>query len=268
MNRIDVRFAELKRKGEKALVGFVLCGDPYQSVSLELLTAMCNAGLDILELGVPFSDPTADGPVIQRGASRALKNGASLAGAIGMTRALRKRTSVPIILFSYYNPIFVYGSENFYRDAVDAGADGVLVVDLPLEESQELTGCWDKGDEFALIRLVAPTTPPERMKKIAEGASGFLYLISKAGVTGGGGLNADEIRERAAELRAATTLPLCVGFGVTTPADASAMAPLADGVVIGSAFEMTIEKYMDSPDLVKRLEEQVRGYKRAMNESP
>jgi len=184
MNRIDVRFAELKKKKEKALLGFVSAGDPSLSTSLELLTAMCHAGLDLLELGIPFSDPTADGPVIQRASVRALKNGATLAKAIEMTGTLRKRTDIPIILFSYYNPIFAYGIESFYRDSVAAGADGMLVVDLPHEESRELMDGWRGSDEFALIRLVAPTTPPERMKKIAENASGFLYLISKTGVTG------------------------------------------------------------------------------------
>lgn len=267
MNRMDQRFSDLKRKGEKALVGFVLCGDPTPDRSLELLAAMCDAGVDVLELGVPFSDPAADGPVIQRGGARALKGGANLARAIEMTSALRKRTVAPIILFSYYNPIFAYGAEALYRDALAAGADGLLVVDLPFEESRELTDCWSGAEEdFALIRLVAPTTTPERMKTIARESSGFLYLISKAGVTGGGGLDPEEIRSQAATLRSVTELPVCVGFGITTPADAALLCPFVDGVVIGSAFEQTIEDYQDSPDLVRRLEEQVRGFKKAMKE--
>jgi len=264
MNRIRARFSELKEKREKALVGFVSAGDPSPSVSLELLTAMCHAGLDILELGIPFSDPTADGPVIQRASARALKSGATLAGAIEMTRTLRKRTDIPLILFSYYNPIFAYGIDSFFRDAPAAGADGMLVVDLPPEESRELTDCWTGGDEFALIRLVAPTTPTERMKQIAKNASGFLYLISKTGVTGSAGLNIEPVRRRIAGLRALTDLPLCVGFGISNPAEAGALAPHADGVVIGSAFERTIEENLESPDLVQRLGKQVESYKAAM----
>lgn len=269
MNRIDSVFAELKKKDGKALVGFVLAGDPCPSRSLELLAAMCDAGLDVLELGVPFSDPTADGPVIQRGASRALKNGANLARAMEMTAKLRKLTEVPIILFSYYNPIFAYGAGAFHRDALAAGADGVLVVDLPFEESRELTDQWkDREEDFPLIRLVAPTTTPGRMKTIARHSSGFLYLVSRAGVTGTGGLDPEDVRRRAAILRSVTELPVCTGFGISTPADAALLAPYVDGVIIGSAFEQTIEDHLDRPDLVRRLEEQVRDFKKALHMIP
>ncbi len=264
MNRIDVRFADLKKKNRKALVGFVSAGDPSLPASLELVTAMCHAGLDILELGIPFSDPTADGPVIQRASARALKNGATLAKVIEMTGTLRKRTDIPIILFSYYNPIFAYGMGSFYRESVAAGADGMLVVDLPHEESREMTDSWEGGDEFALIRLVAPTTPPPRMKQIAENATGFLYLIAKTGVTGSGGLDVRAVREQVANLRAITDLPICVGFGIAYPAEARALAPFVDGVVIGSAFERTIEENRDGPNLARLLEEQVRNYKEAL----
>ncbi|HSR13913.1 MAG TPA: tryptophan synthase subunit alpha [Thermodesulfobacteriota bacterium] len=264
---MDIRFADLRKKNEKALVAFVSAGDPSIPASLELLTAMCRAGVDILELGVPFSDPAADGPVIQRSSARALKAGATLGKAIEMIRALRKKTDIPIILFSYYNPIFAYGAGSFHRDSVAAGADGALVVDLPPEESGELTDAWGGGDEFALIRLVAPTTPPERMKRIAENASGFLYLISKTGVTGGAGLDIRPVRDKVAELRAATGLPICVGFGIAGPPEARALAPHVDGVVVGSAFERTIEENPDSPNLVQTLEKQVRDYKAAMKTS-
>ena len=263
-NRIPIRFADLKSEGEKALVGFVVAGDPDPSRSLDLLEAMCAAGLDILELGIPFSDPTADGPVIQRGAARALKNGASLTRAIAMTAALRQKTDIPIILFSYYNPIFAYGAAAFYRDALAAGADGVLLVDLPYEESSELTQGWGKDDTFALIRLVAPTTPQARMRKIAEHASGFLYLVSKTGVTGSGGLDTEVVRRHVEELRSVSDLPICVGFGISEPVQARALAPHVDGVVIGSAFEKTIEENLNSPDLAQKLAEQVRNFKAAL----
>ena len=159
MNRIDQKFSDLKQKNEKALVGFLTAGDPDYSRSLEIISAMCDAGLDVLELGVPFSDPTADGPMIQRSSARSLAKGMKMAGVLRMTAELRQHTDIPIVLFSYYNPIHAFGVEAFHREALSAGADGVLVVDLPLEESAEMTSRWP-DDRLRLIRLVAPTTPP------------------------------------------------------------------------------------------------------------
>jgi tryptophan synthase alpha chain len=223
---------------------------------------MCKAGLDILELGVPFSDPTADGPVIQRSSARALKEGVNLSKVIEICRTIRQTTEIPIILFSYYNPILTYGGERFYRDATVAGADGVLIVDLPPEESDELTSCRP-GNGLALIRLVAPTTPAQRMAKIADTASGFLYLISKTGVTGSSGLQSESIGTKIAPLRAVTQLPICVGFGISTPHDVSAVSSVADGVVIGTAFERLIEENLDNPDLASILSDKVREFKAA-----
>jgi len=260
MNRIDKKFNELKQKKEKALVGFVSAGDPTIAESLNIINAMCQAGVDILELGVPFSDPTADGPVIQRSSSRALANGVSLRKVIDITRKIREVTQVPIILFSYYNPIHAYGNKAFYKDAVSAGADGVLVVDLPPEESDEMTDCRGEYD-FALIRLIAPTTPLERMKTVAESASGFLYLVSMTGVTGSAGLNTEKIRKDAEHLRSVTSLPICVGFGVSTAKDVASIASFADGVVIGSAFERLIEENIGHPNIASILAEKVRDFK-------
>jgi len=192
MNRIDTTFTNLKEKGERALVGFVTAGDPDYSTSLDIVKTMCNSGLDVLELGIPFSDPTADGPVIQRSSARSLENGTRLASIMTMTRELREVTDIPIILFSYYNPILAYGPVAFYDEAVAAGADGLLVVDLPPEESKEMTGLWP-GDTLSLIRLVAPTTPRDRMAYVTETAAGFLYLVSKTGVTGSDGLDFAEV---------------------------------------------------------------------------
>lgn len=264
MNRIDKRFAELKRKGEKALVGFVSAGDPTISASLEIIKAMCRAGLDILELGIPFSDPTADGPVIQRASARALSKGMNLRKGLEMTAEIRKTTDIPIVLFSYYNPIFAYGVAPFCRDAVADGADGLLVVDLPPEESGELTDCRSGDDMFPLIRLVAPTTDADRMKKIIDQASGFIYLVSKTGVTGSAGLDVNAVRDHVARLRNHTDIPICVGFGISNPAEAGSLAPYVDGVVIGSAFERAIEENLNRPDLAERLEEEVRKYKAAI----
>jgi len=263
-DRIETCFSELKKRQEKALVGFVCAGDPDYDRSLELVTAMCQAGMDILELGIPFSDPTADGPVIQRAASRALRNGASLTRAIAMVSALRKETQIPIVLFSYYNPVFAYGREGFYRDARSAGADGVLLVDLPYEESGELTADWTADAGFSLIRLIAPTTPAHRMKLIAGNATGFLYLVSKTGVTGSAGLDMASVQDYVRQVRSVTALPLCVGFGVNEPHQAAGLAPFVDGVVVGSAFERTIEENLNSPHLARRLEEQVRSFKAAL----
>ena len=165
MNRINETFDRLKQKNESALVGFVTAGDPKPDVSLRILDAMCRAGVDVLELGVPFSDPTADGPVIQRSSARALESRMSLQRAFEMTRQLRTRFNLPIVLFSYYNPILQYGAAAFYRSATEAGADGVLVVDLPPEESAEFTAHWD-GNDLHLIRLIAPTTPPSEVPTI------------------------------------------------------------------------------------------------------
>jgi len=262
MSRIEQTFNALKEKGEKALVGFVTAGDPNPETSMELIRAMCRAGIDILELGIPFSDPTADGPVIQRSSSRALKAEVSLSTVLEMTGALRKETDVPIILFSYYNPIHAFGTEKFYTEAKSVGADGVLVVDLPPEESEEMTGCWN-GGAFCLIRLIAPTTPKPRMKMIAGEAGGFLYMVSKTGVTGSAGLDVSQAQANIEILQEVTSLPICVGFGVSTAADVSALAAVADGVVIGSAFEKLIEDNLDNPDIVSLMEENVRKFKAA-----
>ena len=262
MNRIENTFQELQQKGQKALVGFVTAGDPSYLASLDLITAMCGAGVDILELGMPFSDPTADGPVIQKASARALTAGMSVKKVLEMVRQLRETVTVPIVLFGYYNPILSYGPENFYEDALGAGADGVLIVDLPPEESRELTERWP-GNALHLIRLIAPTTPAERMGTIADSASGFVYLVSKTGVTGSDGLDTSTVGQKMDTLRALTQLPICVGFGIKTAQDVAAVAAIADGVVIGTAFEQLIEENLDRPDLPQIMAERVAQYKQA-----
>ena len=262
MSRIKQTFSALKEKGEKALVGFVTAGDPNPELSMELIRAMCRGGVDILELGIPFSDPTADGPVIQQSSSRALSAGVSLNTVLEMTGELRKETEVPIILFSYYNPIHAFGTDRFYGEAKEAGADGVLVVDLPPEESDEMTGCWN-GGTFCLIRLIAPTTPKPRMQMIARDAGGFLYMVSKTGVTGSSGLEVSQARENIEVVKQITPLPVCVGFGVSTADDVAALAAVADGVVIGSAFEKLIEANLENPSIVSMMEELVNVFKAA-----
>lgn len=260
MNRIQNKFKELKTKKQKALIGFVTAGDPDFSKSLELIIAMCQSGLDILELGVAFSDPTADGPVIQRSSARAIAKGINLAKVFKMIKKIRQYTDIPIVLFSYYNPIFAYGIKKFYVDAKVAGADGTLVVDLPLEESEEMTCVWEDNN-FSLIRLIAPVTPEKRMQKIAKTGSGFLYLISRTGITGKKGLNTKLINENVKKLRIICDLPICVGFGISTPDDVAKVASIADGVVIGSAFEKLIEDNIDNPHLFDIMAKKVKEYK-------
>ena len=262
MNRIEKTFSDLKQKNEKALVGFVTAGDPSPDMSMKIILGMCRSGLDILELGIPFSDPTADGPVIQRSSERSLENGTSLTSVLEMTRSIRAETHIPIILFSYYNPIFNYGPKRFYRDAIAAGADGVLVVDLPPEESDELTS-EGGGQAFSLIRLVAPTTPQDRMALIAGTGEGFLYLVSKTGVTGSHGLDLKDIAEKVARLRETTQLPICVGFGISTPEHVAGIAAVADGVVVGSVFEKLIEENINASGLADILSTFVKTLKAA-----
>jgi tryptophan synthase alpha chain len=262
MHRIEETFKRLKQQKEVALVGFVTAGDPDIPTSERIITGMCKSGLDILELGIPFSDPTADGPVIQRSSARALAAGVTTVKVLEMTCRLRRQTTVPIVLFSYYNPIHAYGVAKFYQDAGDAGADGVLVVDLPPEESDEMTS-QQKDTNLPLIRLVAPTTPVKRMRYIAASARGFLYMVSKTGVTGSHGLDTRPLKAHMRQLQSCTRLPVCVGFGISSTEDIAAVAALADGVVIGSAFERMIEENLEAADLDRLIAERVKICKAA-----
>ncbi len=263
MNRLDKTFKELALKKEKALVGFVTAGDPSAERSMEIIKAMDLAGLDVLELGVPFSDPTADGPVIQRASQRALAEGMTLEGVITMTAELRKSSEIPVVIFSYYNPLLAYGLERFFVDAVAAGVDGVLVVDLPPEESNEMTDLWS-GDALHLIRLIAPTTSAQRVARISSSAGGFVYMITRTGVTGGGTLDGIEIGDHVRDVRAACSMPVCLGFGISTPAQAAELAPVADGIVVGSAFEQIIEDNLDAEDLPQLIAGKVAALKAAI----
>lgn len=263
MNRIDKTFETLAAEKRKALVGFVTAGDPTPPQSLTIVEAMLDAGLDVLELGVPFSDPSADGPVIQRASQRALAKGVTLKRVLAMTAQLRTKYDVPIVVFSYYNPLLAYGLDAFYTDAVAAGVDGVLVVDLPPEESEELTGAWS-GDALHLIRLVAPTTAAERVAAISKVAGGFIYMITRTGVTGGGSHDAIEIEDHIRDVRDACPFPVCLGFGISTPDQAAKLAPMADGVVVGSAFERIIEEGREDPDVAQAVAARVAALKAAI----
>ena len=245
MKRIDKRFAQLKGKGEKALVAYLTAGFPDLETTRDLIPALDAAGVDVLELGVPFSDPTADGPAIQRASQTALRNGTTLARILSLVENLRPSTEMPIVLFSYYNPILAYGNHRFARKAAAAGADGVLVVDLPAEEAAELKQHTEpEGLDF--IPLVAPTTGSERTRRILKGASGFIYYISLTGVTGAGRPEVKEIRQNVARIKTMTQVPVVAGFGVSTPAQAREIGAETDGVVVGSAFIRLIEEQAEN----------------------
>ncbi len=226
------RFDALRKGGRKALVVYVTAGHPDVTRSLELLKALEQAGADVIEVGVPFSDPMADGPVIQASSQRALANGMTFYGVLDLIS--RASLGIPVVLFSYLNPVIAAGPDALHR-AARAGAHGVLITDLPVGADPELEDRFSSGP-LAFVRLVAPTTPSERMAHIAQHGSGFVYLISRLGVTGARAELPLELPATIERLRAATTLPVCVGFGVSTPAQAAAVARLADGVVVGSAI--------------------------------
>lgn len=249
MGRIGKKFQELKQKNEKALVVYLTAGDPDLPTTEALIKGLAAAGVDILEIGVPFSDPTADGPVIQAASRRALQNGATLTKILDMIEIIRKTSEIPIVLFGYYNPVFIYGNEAFARRAKAAGVDGILVVDLPPEEAAELRMYTDRaGIDF--ISLIAPTTPDQRIRRIVEKAAGFLYYISVTGVTGTAKPRVENIQRDMKNIRKISNLPVVVGFGISTPAQAAQIALHADGVVIGSAVVKMIEANAGRDDLI------------------
>ena len=242
MNRLAQTFDKTRNAKRTALIGYITAGDPDIETSFNILDAACGAGLDVLEIGIPFSDPTADGPVIQRAAGRALRAGMTLEMGIDFVRRLRKRHELPIILFSYYNPVLAMGTERFVVEAISAGADGALIVDLPSEMSDEITRHVKPSESFAFIRLIAPTTDLQRRREILQRADGFVYVVSRRGVTGVGGIDWNALSDEMKELRQETTVPLCVGFGVSTAEDVQHISRIANGAIIGSAFQRIIEE--------------------------
>jgi len=264
MTRIGDAFASLGARGETAFVAYVTAGDPSLDVTPELLRALVAGGADVIELGVPFSDPMADGPVLQRAAARAIRAGTSLARVLEMLAENRRDLPVPIVLFGYYNPLFRYGVDAIARDARAAGADAFLCVDLPPEESADLSAALARN-ELDLIRLLAPTTPLARARTIANAASGFLYFVSVLGVTGARRTLPAELPELVQRLRAVTRLPLGVGFGVQAPEQARWIAGFADAVIVGSAIQHLVEEH-GAAGAPGRLEAFVRSLKDAMRD--
>ena len=251
-NRIDQLFSKLRENDKAAFVAYICAGDPDAERCLEIMQALDRAGVDLIEMGVPFSDPLADGIVNQMAAGRALTAGASVENTLEIIKAFRKNSNTPIVLFTYLNPIYAYGFKRFHEDASRAGADGILNLDLPPDEESHNAELME-ANELLNIRIIAPTTPVERMAEIAGTGKGFIYYISREGVTGERSELAEGIAEQVAVIKNHTTLPVVVGFGISTPEHSSAVATISDGVVVGSAIVKTIAKHSHSDDLCEQV---------------
>ncbi len=245
--RLAETFASLKAAKQKAFIAYIAAGDPTFDLSLETMHALANVGADVIELGLPFSDPLADGIVNQMAADRALKAGMTTARTLDLIRAFRETDGrTPIVLFTYLNPIFIYGFAKFQLDAVNAGADGILLLDLPPEEG-ELSEELAENHGLSHIRLIAPSTPPERVKLLAEKAEGFIYALSRTGVTGGHSAPAETIPAQVAAIKRHSDVPVCVGFGISTPEQAAMVAKASDGIIVGSAIVKQVELNRKNP---------------------
>jgi len=265
MNRIDRTFKDLRARGVTALVPFLTAGDPSMDATLELMRAVASNGADLLEIGVPFSDPTADGPTLQRSLEIGLTQGASLGRILDLVATFRRESDLPIVLYGYFNPIFHYGCETFARDARMAGVDGLLVVDLPPEESRQLVQ-WTRRENLHVVSLLAPTTGEQRARAILKHAGGFAYYVSVTGVTGVRPIPLEEVRASVRRLRSWTDVPIGVGFGIATPEQAGAVARFADAVVVGSAIMKLVDLHRQDPQLYSVIGDFVRGLKDAMRQ--
>ncbi len=249
MSRIEAKFKELRKNNSSAFVTFLMAGDPDLPTSLKIMTELPKLGVDIIEIGMPFTDPMADGPAIQKAGQRALDSGTTLTKVLDLVKNIRvKNKQIPIVLMGYYNPIYSMGVEKFLENAKKAGVDGLIIVDLPPEEDSELCLPAKKaGLDF--IRLATPTTSPTRLPTVLKNTSGFIYYVSVAGITGASNLNVEEVEKEVRRIKGKTHLPMCVGFGIKTPSDAEKVANIADGVVVGSAIIDLIEKEKPIDDI-------------------
>ena len=245
-DRLARTFQSLREKNQKAFVAYIAAGDPNFDASLEIMKSLADTGADIIELGLPFSDPLADGIVNQMAAERALKSGMTTARVLDLIREFRKSHETPIVLFTYLNPVFTYGFDSFHHDAAAAGADGILLLDLPPDEAARNKDLTD-GSGLKSIRLIAPTTPAERMATLAQSAQGFIYALSRTGVTGAHGGPSANIASMVTAIKHHTDVPVCVGFGISTPDQAAMVAAAADGVIVGSAIVKQVELNLQDP---------------------
>ncbi|MBI4402104.1 MAG: tryptophan synthase subunit alpha [Nitrospirae bacterium] len=264
VNRIEATFERLKAKREKALIAYLMAGDPSLQETEALVLELERAGADLIELGVPFSDPIADGPVIQKAAERALRSGTSLRRILSTVSALRTRTQIPLVLMAYYNTIHALGEEAFCRQAVAAGVDGVIVPDMPPEEAGPLEIAAAEAGPL-LIFLLAPTSTPARRAMVARRSRGFLYYVSLTGITGAKLTDVGDVRKNVAKIRQVTNVPVAVGFGVATAEDAARVARIADGVIVGSAIVRQIGEHQHDPRLPEHVGQFVRSLKNAMH---
>jgi len=253
MTRIDAKFAALKAEGKKAFVAYIMGGDPDVETSLAVMKGMPAAGVDVIELGMPFTDPMADGPTIQLAGQRALDGGMTMDKVLDMVRAFRADdATTPIVLMGYYNPIYARGVDRFLTDATEAGIDGLIVVDLPPEEDEEL--CLPaQAAGLNFIRLATPTTDDARLPKVMQNTSGFVYYVSITGITGAAAAQSGDVAPEVARIKAATDLPVIVGFGISTPENARAIASVADGCVVGSAIVKEIGEGKPVAEILARV---------------
>lgn len=262
MNRIDLKYKELKEKNEKAMIPFVTAGDPDLDTTIELVYAMEAAGADIIELGVPYSDPLADGPIIQASSQRALKNGATISKIMETVAKIRKKTEVPLVYLVYYNSVFKYGIERFIKQCRKVGIDGVIIPDLPLEERKDVLLVSDKY-EVRLIPLIAPTSK-ERIKSIVENASGFIYCVSVNGVTGVRNEIDTNIEEYMNTVSEYTTIPKALGFGISSAEMANKLKKYSDGIIIGSAVVKRVAEGKNKEESIRNVKEFVAEVKKAL----
>lgn len=257
MNRLDKTFKVLRAQNKKAFIPYIMAGDPSLDETKERVIMLEQGGADVVELGVPFSDPLADGPTIQRAAERALSAGVTLQKVLGLVRELRQNIKIPIVLMTYYNPIFKYGEERFVKDAVAAGVDGVIVPDLPPDEAATFRK-FSRTAGLSTIFLLAPTSTPDRIKKVAGASTGFIYYVSVTGITGSKITLDASIKESIKHIGEITGKPVAIGFGVSTPAEAAAVSGFADGVIVGSALVKSFnESREDAESFIRKLREAI-----------
>ncbi|HIA13359.1 MAG TPA: tryptophan synthase subunit alpha [Nitrospirales bacterium] len=264
MGRIHLTFSQLRAKNQKALIPYIMAGDPSLEMTEALVLEIERAGADIVELGVPFSDPIADGPVIQGAAQRSLQAGTSLQQIFRLVQSLRTRTQIPLVLMCYYNSILAYGEKRFCHAAVEAGVDGVIVPDLPVEEGAGFRK-MARISALDVILLLAPTSTAERVGKAVKASQGFVYYVSLTGVTGAQLVQVAAIEKKVREIRQASQLPVAVGFGISSPSEAAAVASIADGVIVGSALVKIIAKPAERSAVLNRVSAFVRDHKQAVS---
>lgn len=257
MSRISTTFKRLKKKGEKALIPYIMAGDPDIKTTEELVLEIERSGGDIIEVGVPFTDPLADGPAIQKASHRALQNKVTLRGVLGLVKKVREKTEIPLVLMSYYNPVFKYSDGAFVHDAVSSGVDGIIIPDLPAEEARGFIKISKKGG-LDTIFLLAPTSTPERVKMVAKASRGFIYYVSITGITGAKIEEIDSIKRSIEMIREITEKPIAVGFGISTAEEARRISEWADGIIVGSAIVRIIEENLGNPSLVGKVREFVK----------